>query len=111
MEHLAQVYPNHNNAIGLHSLRSGGASSAADNGVSDRLIAKHGRWSSNSYRDCYIKDNKMKLATYRTQCLGTLALLDSPRKPNLQICCFLLCCLFVCLYEDVKRSVVSDVLR
>ena len=29
---------------------------------------------------------------------------QTPRKPNLQICCFLLCCLFVCLYEDVKRN-------
>ena len=63
LEHLAQVYPNHNNTIGLHSLRSGGASSAADKGVSDRLIGKHGRWSSNSCRDGYIKDNKKKRLT------------------------------------------------
>ena len=45
---------------GLHSFRSGGASAAADNGVSDRLISKHGRWSSDSARNSYIKDNKKK---------------------------------------------------
>ena len=44
---------------GLHSLRSGGASAAAQNGVSDRLISKQGRWSSTSTkaRDGYIEDN------------------------------------------------------
>ena len=42
----------------LHSLRAGGASAAADNGVSDRLISKHGRWSSATSRDTYIKDSK-----------------------------------------------------
>ena len=45
---------------GLHSLRSGGASAAAENGISDRLISKHGRWSSNTSRDVYIKDSKCK---------------------------------------------------
>ena len=29
---------------GLHSLRSGGASTAINNGVSERLVGKHGRW-------------------------------------------------------------------
>ena len=42
----------------LHSLRSGGASIASENGISDRLIGKHGRWSSSSSRDTYIKDSK-----------------------------------------------------
>ena len=42
----------------LHSLRSGGATAAADNGVSDRLIGKHGRWSTTTSRDVYIKDSK-----------------------------------------------------
>ena len=45
---------------GLHSLRSGGASAAANNDVSDRLISKHGRWSSSTSRDVYIKDSKNK---------------------------------------------------
>ena len=44
--------------LGLHSLRSGGASSAAHNGVSDRLISKQGRWRSEKARDGYIKDDK-----------------------------------------------------
>ena len=42
----------------LHSLRSGGASAASNNGISDRLIGKHGRWKSGFSRDRYIKDNK-----------------------------------------------------
>lgn len=43
--------------FGLHSLRSGGASSAANRGVSDRLLKAHGRWASDKARDGYIKDN------------------------------------------------------
>ncbi|XP_057308176.1 uncharacterized protein LOC130646057 [Hydractinia symbiolongicarpus] len=35
-----------------------GASAAANNGVTDRMISKHGRWSSSSSRDGYIKDSK-----------------------------------------------------
>ena len=51
------------NAIGLdskhfclHSLRSGGATAAAGNNVSDRLIKEHGRWRTEFSRDGYIKD-------------------------------------------------------
>ena len=45
----------------LYSLRSGGASEAANNGVSDRLMSKHaGRWSSNTSRNTYINDNHDK---------------------------------------------------
>ena len=40
-----------------HSLRAGGASSAAENGTSDRLISKHGRWKSEGARNGYIKDS------------------------------------------------------
>ena len=43
--------------LGLHSLRAGGASAAAENHVSDRLISKHGRWSSEKARDGYIQDS------------------------------------------------------
>ena len=32
------------NLFGLHSLRAGGASVAANAGVSDRLFKRHGRW-------------------------------------------------------------------
>ena len=44
--------------FGLHSLRSGGASSAAHHGVSDRLISTQGRWKSDGARNRYIKDDK-----------------------------------------------------
>ncbi len=57
VQHLADFVPN-TKIYGLHSLRSGGASEAANNGVSDRLISKHGRWSSNTSRDTYIKDSR-----------------------------------------------------
>lgn len=43
--------------ISLHSLRSGGASAAANAGVPDRLFKRHGRWSSENAKDCYVKDN------------------------------------------------------
>ena len=42
--------------FGLHSLRSGGASAASNNGVSERLLKAHGRWSSDRSKDGYIKD-------------------------------------------------------
>ena len=47
-------------SFGTHSLRSGGASAAANENVSDRLISKHGRWASGRSRDRYIKNNKQK---------------------------------------------------
>ena len=43
--------------FGLHSLRSGGATLAANNGISDRLFKRHGRWKSETAKDGYIKDN------------------------------------------------------
>ena len=46
---------------GLHSLRSGGASTAANNGVSDRLFKKHGRWRSEQVKDGYVKDDTASL--------------------------------------------------
>ena len=39
--------------FGLHRLRSGGASAAANAGVPDRWFKRHGRWHS---EDSYIKD-------------------------------------------------------
>ena len=41
----------------LHSLRSGGASAAANNDVRDRLFKRHGRWLSENAKDGYVKDN------------------------------------------------------
>ena len=48
---------NANGNFGLHSLRAGGASSAAHHGVSDRLISKQGRWVSDRARNGYIRDD------------------------------------------------------
>ena len=42
--------------FGLHSLRSGGASAAANAGVPDRLFKRHGRWRSENAKDGYVKD-------------------------------------------------------
>ena len=58
LEKLQSVEPKGN--FGLHSLRSGGASAAAENMVDERLISKHGRWSSDKARNSYIKDSVSK---------------------------------------------------
>ena len=45
-------------AIGRHSLRSGGATSAANAGVpAYRLFKRHGRWASESAKDGYVQDS------------------------------------------------------
>lgn len=41
----------------LHSLRSGGATAAANRGIKDRMFKRHGRWSSENAKDGYIKDD------------------------------------------------------
>jgi hypothetical protein len=43
--------------IGLHSLRSGGATTAANSNINDRIWKKHGRWISDSSKDGYVKDS------------------------------------------------------
>ena len=40
----------------LHSLRSGGASAAANAGVPDCLFKRHGRWKSERTKDGYVED-------------------------------------------------------
>lgn len=47
--------------FGLHSLRSGGATAAANAGVSDRLFKKHGRWRSDNAKDGYVHENVKSL--------------------------------------------------
>lgn len=42
--------------FGLHSLRSGGASAAANAGVPDGWFKRHGRWRSENAKDGYVKD-------------------------------------------------------
>ncbi|KAL5473775.1 hypothetical protein EMCRGX_G028330 [Ephydatia muelleri] len=44
-------------AFGMHSLRAGGATAAANAGVPDRLFKRHGRWKSESAKDGYVKDS------------------------------------------------------
>ena len=44
-----------------HSLRSGGATLAANAGVPDRLFKRHGRWLSDKAKDMYVEDNLEEL--------------------------------------------------
>jgi hypothetical protein len=44
------------NKIGLHSLRSGGATTAAAAGIDYRLFKKHGRWKSDKAKEVYVKE-------------------------------------------------------
>ena len=57
-DHLKEI-TTETSKYSLHSLRSGGTTMAADQGVSDRF-SKHGRWSGSTSRDVYIKDCKRK---------------------------------------------------
>ena len=43
--------------FGVHSLRAGGATAAANAGVPDRLFKRHGRWKSETAKDGYVKDD------------------------------------------------------
>jgi integrase len=43
--------------FGLHSLRSGGASAAAERGVPDRLLLRQGRWKSETSKNMYVKES------------------------------------------------------
>ena len=43
--------------FGLHSLRAGGATAAANAKVLDRCFKRHGRWKSENAKDGYIKDD------------------------------------------------------
>ena len=42
---------------GLHSLRTGGASAAANNDLPDRVIKKHGRWKSEKAKNTYHRED------------------------------------------------------
>lgn len=43
--------------IGIHSLRSGGATVAASSNVDERCLKRHGRWKTDSAKDGYIVDS------------------------------------------------------
>ena len=49
--------------FGLHSLKSDSASAVANSSISDRLISKQGRWSSEKAKNGYIKDSIVKKLT------------------------------------------------
>ena len=55
--------------IGVHSLRTGGASAAANNGIPDRLFKRHGRWFFEKAKDGYVKDD-LKERLSMTRSLG-----------------------------------------
>ena len=42
---------------GVHSLRSGGVSAAANAEIQDRLLKRHGRWKSELAKDGYVKES------------------------------------------------------
>ena len=46
--------------FGIHSLRAGGTTAAANAGVPDRLFKRHGRWRSENAKDGYIEDTLEK---------------------------------------------------
>ena len=46
---------------GLHSLRSGEATAAANEGVPNRLFKRHGHWKSESAKNSYVKDSREAL--------------------------------------------------
>ena len=52
---LISVAPNCN--FGVHSLRSGGVTAAANNEVGDRCLKRHGRWKRDESKDGYIEDS------------------------------------------------------
>ena len=43
--------------FGLHSLRSGGATSVANNGINDRIFQRHGRWKSAEAKNIDVDDS------------------------------------------------------
>ena len=43
--------------LGTHSLRAGGATTAANLGIPDRLFKKHGRWTSDGSKDRYVSES------------------------------------------------------
>ena len=44
--------------FGTHSMRAGGATTAANSLVGDRLFQKHGRWATSSSKNRYVKDSE-----------------------------------------------------
>ena len=64
-------------SFGVHSLRSGGATAAANAGVPDTLFECHGRWRSESAKDGYVKDSVSSLLSVSRR-LGLLLAVSLP---------------------------------
>ena len=47
----------HVSKVSVHSLRAGGATSAANASIADRLFKRKGRWASENPKDGYVKDD------------------------------------------------------
>jgi len=47
-------------SFGIHSLRGGSATAAANAGVQDRFFKHHGRWKTDSAKDGYVEDSLIK---------------------------------------------------
>ncbi|XP_077977463.1 integrase/recombinase xerD homolog [Glandiceps talaboti] len=72
--------------LGLHSLRAGGATAAANAAIGDRCWKRHGRWKSDTAKDGYIEDSlEHRLeVTQKSSVLGTRASKEDTR--NLPRC-------------------------
>ena len=71
-------------SFGLHSLRAGGATAAANAKVPDRLFKRHGRWRSENAKDGYVKDN-MEARLEVSRKLGLYLFASSPFFVTLQV--------------------------
>ena len=118
-DHLSSIIGTDTKQCGLHSLRSRGASEAPNNGVSDRMISKHGCWSSNTSKDKYINDshsnrfrvsNRLGILTknffhpYLVFFSPRVSLQDVSNKRT-NLCLFL--CIIVMLWGEIVEKRVS----
>ncbi|XP_033744161.1 uncharacterized protein LOC117330050 [Pecten maximus] len=91
---------------GLHSLRSGGATSAANLTVADRIFKRHGRWKSENAKDCYVKDSlEERLLVSRNLGIRQYA----GWSPRLQFIQVFVCFLALGTNRDCRRNVISFV--
>ena len=98
----------------FHSLRSGGASVASANGISDRLIEKHGRWSPSTGRETYIKDSKRARlsAPLTLGCDHKLLFFSSVCKTEYTSCSEIVLCLrFFIAYQRARGRSAGATLR
>ena len=72
----------------MHSLHAGGATAAANTGVPDRLFKRHGRWTSESAEDGYIKSSIERRLQVSKQLAAT---------PVLCVSMWLCVCVCVCV--------------